>query len=522
MATQNLIEIQSNLQDPAAVKMQDLINYANGSNPEVPSFLALIELNRRKQIEQTAQAFSGQGEQGTIKDQTVNALMGRQQVNPAAPPPGINPLASPQIVNPAAAPRQAMPGQAPQQVDPTAAPPMQAAEGGLMSIPVKHFKQQNFAGGGIVALAGGGNAEDEEQEKPERRQTYKLGGQELMAPRSVEEIQRGLPSIAPMQGARPGDQTPEQAYQRQQEIKKLAGVSEDPYADVKKRQADMESRQAEQRKGDAVDRLLAMGEAFATADPSRGFGFAAASASKASRALESEQRAIRDKQEALNMDIAKNMAKEEDARRRGDATGVESALDKIKKDQAAYDQLQMKRDELTNSQFKTASDIRTGDIAANKLPLDIYAAQTQRGQADALAQHYRNADELANLARPTASQKEYDKLNAEFENSQYVKQLMRKIEGVEPGTPEYDTALREYNKAKRSYFQAYLAKNPDSGLPLLPEFSENSEPAKKKKSFEESFREMAGENWYPGKNKGSPAQPAATTIPKGWSVQQNP
>jgi hypothetical protein len=517
MATQNLIEIQSNLQDPATVKMQDLINYANGSNPEVPSFLALIELNRRKQIEQTAKAFNGQGEQGTIKDQTVNALMGRQQVNPAAPPPGINPVASPQIVNPAAAPRQAMPGQAPQQVDPTAAPPMQAAEGGLMSIPVKHFKQQNFAGGGIVALAGGGDAEDEGQEMPERRKTYKLGDQELTAPRSVEEIQRGLPSIAPMQGARPGDQTPEQAYQRQQEIKKLAGVSEDPYADVKKRQSDMESRQAEQRKGDAVDRLLAMGEAFATADPSKGFGFAAASGSKASRALESEQRAIRDKQDALNMDIAKNMAKEEDARRRGDAAGVESALDKIKKDQAAYDQLQMKRDELTNSQFKTASDIRTGDIAANKLPLDIYAAQTQRGQADALAQHYKNADELAALTKPSADDITYSRIMGKVNQDPEIKMLAKKLENYEPTDVEYAQIQKMmYNKMK-----SYFARHPGL-LPPEAEQDMSLEPTKKKKSFEESFKEMAGQGWYPGKNKGSPAQPAATTIPKGWSVQQNP
>jgi hypothetical protein len=527
MSSQNLIEIQSNLQNPASVTMQDLIKYANGSNPEVPSFLALIEMNRRKQIEQTSQAFNQQQPQGTIKDQTVSALMGR--ANPTAAPQGINPAASQQMVNPAMAPTQMDPTQMAQQVNPAAAPPVQAAEGGLMSIPVKHFKTQSFAGGGIVAFNGEEGSDvkydpamatrrsDYETEKPvPPRPRYKLGGQEIEGPRSMEEILKGLPSISPMQGKRREDMTPEQAYQRNKEIQKLAGVSEDPYADVKKRQTAIEERQAEQYKGDATNRLLAMAESFAMADPAKGFGFAAASGSKAARVLESEQNSIRNKQEALNLEIQRNLAKEEDARRRGDAAGVKEAMKEVKTDQKEYDRLQMEMDKLSQAQYKTAGDIRTGDVQAGKMPLDIYSAETQRQNADTqnlqarnLAEHQRQTRDLQELTKPTAASKEFSRLNDDFEGSIFVKSLKSKLEMATVGSEEYNNLINTYNKARQAYFKSFMEKNPDMGLPSLP-MTEPS-PVKKKPGF--NLSSLVG---------GSSSAPAATTMPQGWSVQQNP
>lgn len=515
MSAQNLIEIQSNLQDPAAVTMQDLIKYANGSNPQVPSFLALIEMNRRKQIEQTSQAFNQQQPQGTIKDQTVSALMGR--ANPTAAPQGINPAANQQMVNPAMAPRQMNPTQMPQQVNPGAAPPVQAAEGGLMSIPVKHFKTQSFAGGGIVAFNGEEGSDvkydpamatrrsDYETEKPvPPRPRYKLGGQEIEGPRSMEEILKGLPSISPMQGKRPEDMTPEQAYQRNKEIQRLAGVSEDPYADVRKRQEKIEARQEEEYKSGAMDRLLAQAEAFASADPAKGFGYAAGASSKASRSLEADQRAIRNKQEALNLDIARNMAKEEDARRRGDAAGVKEALKEIKADQKEYDRLQMERDKMEQSQVGTAANIRTGDIQAGKMPLDIYGAETQRRQTDNLAEHQRQTRYLQELTKPTADEVTYNRLMGKANQDPEIKVLAEKLKSLEPGSDEYaQIQSMMYKKLK-----VIFAKNPD----LLPPPTEPTAPLlpKEKPGF---FSRVFG---------GSSSAPAATTMPQGWSVQQNP
>lgn len=516
MTTQNLIEIQSNLQDPVNVTMQDLIKYANGSNPQVPSYLALMEMNRRKQVEQTSQAFNQPQSRGTIKDQTINALMNQPQVNPTAAPQGINPTASPQMVNPAMAPRQVNPSQMPQQVNPAAAPPMQAAEGGLMSIPVKHFKTQSFAGGGIVAFEEGGEAEydpatatrraDYETERAApSRPKYKLGGQEIDGPRSMEEILKGLPSISPVRGKRPEDMTPEQAYQRRKEIEKMAGVADDPFASVKKRQADIEARQAEEYKSNARDRLLATAEAFATADPAKGFGFAGAMGSKASRTLEGEQRAIRNKQEALNLDIEKQMAKEEDARRRGDAKGVQDALEKIKKDQDAHDKLQMEHEKLAQAQYKTASDIRSGDVQAGKMPLDIYSAETQRKNVDNIAESQRQNRELAELTKPTADEITYNRLMGKANQDPEIKMLAAKLKDLEPGSDEYaQIQSMMYNKLK-----VIFAKNPE----LLPPPTEPVMPLtpKEKPGF---WSSIFGSSSAPSGGSSAPRTVSFDQLPK--------
>ena len=57
----NLVQIQERLKD---LPTQAVMAYANGQNPQVPPYLALGELNRRKQMEQQA----AQPPQGTVKD----------------------------------------------------------------------------------------------------------------------------------------------------------------------------------------------------------------------------------------------------------------------------------------------------------------------------------------------------------------------------------------------------------------------------------------------------------------------
>jgi len=144
----NLIQVQSSLQDPLLVKNEDLVKYANGSNPEVPAFLALIEMNRRKQIEDSTAAFQNSSK-GTIKDQVAGSLTAAPTgINPTANPYSVNPAAAPNSVNPTASPfgqgiTQLQQGadltQAPPVQQPSPARPVMAAEGGLMSLPVSHF-----------------------------------------------------------------------------------------------------------------------------------------------------------------------------------------------------------------------------------------------------------------------------------------------------------------------------------------------------------------------------------------------
>lgn len=145
----NLVEVQTALQSPS-VQLADLMKYANGSSAEVPAYLALGELNRRKQLEATNTDFNAKPP--TVKDQLTNAP---PAVNPTAAPTGIAPTGAPPAVNPVAAPPRMNVAAAPaNQVNP-AAPPQLAAEGGLLSIPTPHmFKQESYATGGIVAFSG--------------------------------------------------------------------------------------------------------------------------------------------------------------------------------------------------------------------------------------------------------------------------------------------------------------------------------------------------------------------------------
>jgi hypothetical protein len=145
----DIAEIQNALQKPS-VQLSDLMKLANGSNSAVPGWAALMELNRRKQLEATNTAFNASPP--TIKDQLTNAP---PAVNPTAAPTGIAPAGAPQLASAVAAPPRMNVAAAPaNQVNPTV-PPQLAAEGGLLSIPTPHmFKQESYATGGIVAFSG--------------------------------------------------------------------------------------------------------------------------------------------------------------------------------------------------------------------------------------------------------------------------------------------------------------------------------------------------------------------------------
>lgn len=118
----NLIQVQEQLK---GLPTQAIMAYANGQNPEVPPYVALAELNRRKQLEQSSvRQMSGQ--KPTIKDQVEQSvgLMGLQQAQQ----------------------KQAM--QQAAQSMPVQGVPQGAPEGPVQGAP------EGFAGGGAVAFNG--------------------------------------------------------------------------------------------------------------------------------------------------------------------------------------------------------------------------------------------------------------------------------------------------------------------------------------------------------------------------------
>lgn len=92
----NLVQVQDRLKElPSGPQtMQLLASYANGANPEVPPFVAMTELMRRKKIAESAPA--AQMPQGTIKDKLAQdagiAAMQQQMAQRQAQAP-VNPAA---------------------------------------------------------------------------------------------------------------------------------------------------------------------------------------------------------------------------------------------------------------------------------------------------------------------------------------------------------------------------------------------------------------------------------------------
>ena len=156
----NLIQIQEHLKD---LPTQAIMSYANGQNPQVPPYMALGEMNRRKAMEQRA----AQAPDSSVKEKLESEL--NQQValpgigqgmnmrmNPAGMPrpmPAVQPQMAPKMQPMAVPPMaQKMP---PQQMSqpgsiPAGAPGM--AAGGLAELPVRK-DIFSYAPGGIVAFA---------------------------------------------------------------------------------------------------------------------------------------------------------------------------------------------------------------------------------------------------------------------------------------------------------------------------------------------------------------------------------
>jgi hypothetical protein len=114
----NIVQIQKDLRN---VPMNSLIRYVQDGNPEVPAYLALTELKRRKSMEQEYQARAAGQPKKTVAENLVDEAKPKMD--------GIESL---------------MPGQAPSE--------------GVAGLPMREdmLAEKNFAGGGIVAFEEGG------------------------------------------------------------------------------------------------------------------------------------------------------------------------------------------------------------------------------------------------------------------------------------------------------------------------------------------------------------------------------
>jgi len=140
----NLIQVQDRLKD---MPTQAIMSYANGSNPEVPPYLALGELNRRKQMEQK----QVEAPQGTVKDQIEQSVK-LAQAQKAAQAQGQQ-----KMTEAMGAQQTPVPGGTPQ--------PQEQPEAGIAQLPTGPM---NFRDGGIVSFADGELVTETSQEDIEK------------------------------------------------------------------------------------------------------------------------------------------------------------------------------------------------------------------------------------------------------------------------------------------------------------------------------------------------------------------
>jgi len=546
---QNLIQVQSRLQDPA-VRNEDLIKYANGSNPEVPSFLALIEMNRRKQIESSANQFN-KSSQDSIKNQVASALTqpqagGNMGANPfntniAAEAPGVNMAGNPAKaditqgiagINPAAMPAQ-----------PVTAPikPITGAEGGLMSLPIDHFNEQSYAGGGIVAFGdpnlnpnetqlvadktvGGmtvdkavaiarernaqsnipftsedesvirrrfAGAEGDPSQKTSTATTSKAPTAPVKSePTGIAGFQAIMDSLPKMTA--PVQKTQEELFAAQKERDRLAGVSADPYADSKRRMSAMEERQNKANEDAGYNRLIGQLASFASADPAKGFGYAGAVSAQASQAIEEKQNALREKQETAQIEFVRAMEKEDDARKRKDSDGIKAALDQQQKAQFDFQKAQTDLGTLAANIFNVTEDSR------NQREANASTAAYHRGMLD----YYKRTADIAEATKPNADDVLFNRIIAKAENDKTIQMLAKKQEAFDVGTPEYNAIEMEKYRRLALYFD----KRPDL-MPPKPTFPAPKEPPKKD--------DLA---WWQVRSRMERDKKQKNTIPNEWSV----
>ena len=196
----NLIQIQEHLKD---MPTQAIMGYANGQNPMVPPYLALAEMNRRKQMEKRA----AEPPQGSVKEKLEQELMQPQGI-PQGMPPQMPPQGAPQGAP--QMPPQGMTPPMPQQAPPQAPQmaPQGMAGGGLTNLPMRSDRF-NYAPGGIVAFADGDLVALPEQEAADIMKKQLKGESDIPMPVSREDERAALiakdPTMAAYLNKAPGE-----------------------------------------------------------------------------------------------------------------------------------------------------------------------------------------------------------------------------------------------------------------------------------------------------------------------------
>ena len=401
----NLVQVQEHLK---GMPTQIIMGYANGQNPQVPPYIALGELNRRKQMEQQP----AQAPQGSVKEQIEQSLMQPQQL-PGLAAQGVPVPQPPQPQGmPAQMPKQ-LAGPAPQQA------PTQMAAGGLASVPIRE-DMFRYAPGGIVAFDGGGLTNEQ--------MARQVLGEQLRGETAMEE---------------PED--PEVMRERMAEkypiLKTLPGAQAEALAT--KLEAQDAAQKAKFQESEGVRGLAALSNALIQAGEAtrgqKGFGNQLGSAFGGFG-------------KAYNAETA---AKEERAaKQEGLERGRMVDVSKIRSDVEGLQRAQ--------------AEGRVGEAMKYKEALNRQIAEVEKTQGSAAAAVLKNQIDQAQLAstrdyhkamidaKPSAEDKLLTTVMARVNADPAIRGLADAIKTgtVAPGSEEYNTLIANISKLSAPYYKA--------------------------------------------------------------------
>ena len=480
----NLIQIQEHLKD---LPTQAIMAYANGQNPQVPPYMALGEMNRRKNMEQRA----AKAPDSSVKEKLESEL--NQQV--ALPGVGqgmnmrINPAGMPQPV-PAAQPQMAP--QMPKMQNPPMAqkmPPQQMAQpgsipagapgmagGGLADLPVDP-DMFNYAPGGIVAFAG---PDDQLVLPPGTPYDEKETGTYADADVGPDKLPVGLANRI-LRDQLLGRSNLPQPVNRD-EVKaevlakrpELAGIiNKLPGEALGKLATELESQNAAQRsrfqEGEGRQGLAALSQALIAAGEAtrgqKGMGLGAAfggfgksynAATMASEERAAKQQAIERAQTIETMKLQADIEQMQRAYAEGD-------IDKAMKLKEQVNARQAKIEEMKGTGAKevlTQEDKikQRAEQERHNKEVEKYQKQQQAIAAERAKYEREN--------RPTVEDKNILSVMSRLNADPDYRAMLKKRDNFNPGDPEFE-AIQNYLDEKQRAAYAALKLTPPTNLPRL-------------------------------------------------------
>jgi hypothetical protein len=485
----NLIQIQEHLKD---LPTPAIMAYANGQNPQVPPYMALGEMNRRKAMEQRA----AQAPDSSVKEKLESEL--NQQIALPGVGQGMN-----MRMNPAGMPRP-MPAVQPQmapKMQPMALPPM------AQKMPPQQMSQPGSIPAGAPGMAGGGLAE-----LPVRKDifNYAPGGIVAFADESNEQLV--LPPGESVSGTYLGEQPPEklpvdlanqilrkrllgqvdlpQPVDREQvkaevlaKNPQLAGVLDKlPGDTLTKLASQLEQQNLAQRsrfqEGEGRQGLAALSQALIAAGEATrgqkgmggigaafgGFGksYNAATAAQAERAA--KQQAMERAQTIETMKLQADIEQMQRAYAEGDIDKAMRLKEQINAREAKIEEIKGAgaTEVLNQADKQKQREIQEAQRAAQEARYRDQAAHDQR-----MYEQTKRSTDATIASKPTAEDKKINLAMLRAGNDKVIQALAQQAK--EPGIPqeEYDSIIRKIEARERAIYQ-------NAGVKDLPATTEST------------------------------------------------